>query len=112
MERVTTVDTELAGVVLPAGTSVVPMSYSANYDGALIAEPDKLDLTRIPEPHFAFGHGVHRCIGAPLARLELHAGFATLFRRLPELRPAGPESSLRWKEALLTVGPVALPVVW
>jgi cytochrome P450 len=62
--------------------------------------------------HLAFGHGVHRCIGAQLAKLELEVAFRTLLERLPTLRPARAESQLWWKNGLLTVGPIALPVLW
>jgi cytochrome P450 len=112
LERVTTADTELAGVRIPAGSTVIPMTYAANHDTALTAEAERLDLTRAPLPHLAFGHGIHRCVGAPLAKLELQTAFATLSRRLPGLRPALPESALTWKMGMMTVGPVTLPVQW
>jgi len=112
LQRIALDDVELSGVKVPAGSSVVPMTYSANRDEALVEEPDRFDVTRPPMPHMALGHGVHRCLGAPLARLEIQTAFATLVRRLPDLRPAGPESELEWKRGVLTVGPVALPVVW
>jgi cytochrome P450 len=112
LERITMSDTELSGVPIPAGSAVIPLTYSANRDSALLDDPDRLDVTRPPSPHISFGHGVHRCIGAPLALLELSTAYATLFRRLPGLRPAVPESELEWKSGMLTVGPVALPVTW
>lgn len=111
-ERITTADTELSGVPIPAGSSVIPLTYSANQDEALVADPYRLDLTRTPSAHVAFGHGVHRCLGAPLARLELITAYTTLFHRMPALKPAVPESDLKWKTGMLTVGPITLPVTW
>lgn len=112
LERIATADTELSGVPIPAGSSVIPLTYSANQDETLVNDPYRLDVTRTPTPHVAFGHGVHRCIGAPLAKLELETAYTTLFRRLPALRPAVPETELEWKSGLLTVGPTTLPVTW
>jgi cytochrome P450 len=112
-ERLALEEVELSGVRIPAGATVIPLMYSANRDEALLAEPDRLDVTRSGHtPHLAFGHGVHHCIGAPLGRLEFQTAFATLLRRLPGLRPAVPESELTWKRGVLTVGPRALPVTW
>ena len=112
LERVALRDITLAEVPVPAGSSVIPLTYSANYDETLTRDPDRLDITRPPVPHLAFGHGIHRCIGAALAKLELEIAFTTLFQRLPTLRMARAESQLWWKSGLLTVGPIALPVTW
>ena len=112
-ERLALEDVEVSGVRIPAGATVVALHYSANRDGALLAEPERLDVTRSGHtPHLAFGHGIHHCIGASLGRLELQTAFAALLRRLPRLRPAVPESELTWKLGVLTVGPRALPVTW
>jgi cytochrome P450 len=112
MERVATEDVVLSGVRVPAGTLLIPLPYSANRDEALLNEPDAFDLTREPLPHLAFGHGIHYCLGASLARLELNVAYTTLLRRLPGLRPAVPESDVVWKHGQLTRAPVALPVTW
>ena len=112
LERVATQDTELSGVAVPAGSTVIPLNYSANRDEALTDEPDRLDITRKPVPHMTFGGGLHFCIGAPLARLELRAAFEGLLRRLPDLRPAVDVSGIEWKHGLLTRGPAALAVTW
>lgn len=111
LERTATEDVELSGVRVPAGMTVIPLQYSANRDEALTADPDRFDLTRAPLPHLAFGHGIHYCLGAQLARLELCTAYATLLRRLPELRPVAPES-VAWKAGMITRGPLALPVTW
>ncbi len=112
MERVATEDVELSGTTIPAGSSVIALQYSANRDEALVDQPNRFDITRTPTPHLAFGHGIHYCLGAQLARLELHVAFTTLLHRLPELRLGDRESTVEWKQGLITRGPVALPVVW
>jgi cytochrome P450 len=110
LERVTTEDVVLSGVRVPAGTVLIPLQYSANRDETLTSDPDRFDVTRDPVQHMAFGHGIHHCLGAQLARLELHTAYATLLRRLPALRPA--DTAVTWKHGMITRGPVALPVVW
>jgi cytochrome P450 len=112
LERVATEDVSLSGVHVPAGSTVIPLQYSANRDAGLTADPDRFDITRKPVPHMAFGHGTHHCIGAALARLELQTAFATLLRRLPGLHPTEPASAVDWKTGMITRGPVALPVAW
>lgn len=74
----------------PRGTRVCLFYAAANRDPAVFAEPDRFDVRRQPNPHVAFGLGVHYCIGAPLARLELQCAVRALLRRLPELRLDGP----------------------
>jgi len=112
-ERLALEEVELSGVRIPAGATVVPLVYAANRDAALLEDPERLDVSRSRYvPHLAFGHGIHRCIGAPLARLELQVAFATLLHRLPALRPAVPQSQLTWKLGTVTVGPRSLPVTW
>jgi cytochrome P450 len=112
MERVATEDTELSGVRIPAGATLIPLQYSANRDETLTPDPDRFDITRTPVPHLAFGHGIHYCLGAQLARLELCTAYATLLRRLPTLRPAEPQTAIAWKQGMITRGPVALTVTW
>jgi cytochrome P450 len=113
LERVALADVDLSGVTVPAGATVIPLMYTANRDPARTDQPDRFDITREPAPHLAFGHGAHHCIGAPLARLELQIAYQTLFRRLPELRPAQPDpAALRWKTDMGVVGLLELPVTW
>ena len=85
---------------------------AANRDDAVFADADRLDLTRQVNPHLGFGHGVHHCVGAQLARMELRVVLETLLDRAPGLRLAVPVEDLTWKSGLLVRGLVAMPVVW
>jgi nocardicin N-oxygenase len=75
-------------------------------------DPDRLDLSRNPNPHLAFGHGVHRCLGAHLARVELRVAIGMLLARLPRPRLAVPPAELPWQTDRMIRGPRTLPVVW
>ncbi|WP_214410561.1 cytochrome P450 [Sphaerisporangium fuscum] len=110
--RVAVADVELGGVVIKAGEAVLPATTSANRDAAVFDRPDGLDLTRDPNPHLAFGHGPHHCLGAQLARLELGAALAGLLARFPALRPAVDLEGISWTRAKMIRGPEALPVAW
>ncbi len=110
-ERYAREDVELGGgAAIPRGGAAFGVIGSANRDPAVFAEPDVLDLGRANNRHLGFGHGIHYCVGAPLARLEAQVAFATLARRLPDLRLAVPEERLRWRKSLLLRGLEALPV--
>ncbi|MBE1593835.1 cytochrome P450 [Nonomuraea angiospora] len=93
--KVTTTDVEIAGQHIPAGDLVMLSLPSANRDPAYIADPDRLDITRGEMGHVAFGHGVHHCLGAPLARMELRIAFPALFERFPGLRESGTPAEFR-----------------
>ena len=86
--RATRRDVEMHGQVIPAGKLVLPIVGSANRDDAVFAAPDNFDITRDPNPHVAFGHGIHFCLGAALARLEAKVALPDLLRRLPTLERA------------------------
>ncbi len=79
-------DIELDGTTIPRGAEVALLFGSANRDPARVPDPDRLDLTRPDNPHVTFGAGIHYCLGAPLARLELNASFGALLRAAPRLR--------------------------
>ena len=99
-------DVELAGVTIPAGSIVAPLFASANRDERVFAEPDRFDVTRGPRDHVAFGHGIHFCLGAALARLEARVAFETL---LPRVRnPVLAEEQLTWVDSLIMRGPKRL----
>jgi cytochrome P450 len=78
-------DLEINGQQLKFGTEVAILLGAANHDPSVFAEPDRLDISREKNPHVSFGAGIHYCLGAPLARLELQTSLPILFQRLPEL---------------------------
>ena len=73
------------GFSFPKGAEINFVVAAANHDPAVFAQPDTLDIARKPNPHLAFGSGIHYCLGAPLARLEAQIAFATLLRRFSRL---------------------------
>lgn len=106
--RHTAAETEIGGQAMPAGARVFLVQASANRDPAAFAEPDRLDVTRSPNPHLGFGHGVHFCVGAPLARFEAQVAIRALLQRFPTLELAEDEPA--WEPVLLNRGPLALHV--
>ena len=110
--RIATEDLELGGRLVRKGESVVTTIASANRDEAVFDRPDEINLTREQNPHVGFGYGVHHCLGAPLARLELQLAVGTLVRRLPGLRLAVPADDVAWRVDRLVRGVRALPVAW
>ncbi|MFD4564945.1 cytochrome P450 [Streptomyces sp. NPDC058467] len=103
-------DSDLHGTRIPAGDSVIVSLCAANRDPRRFENPDTLDLDRSPNPHLAFGHGIHFCPGAALARAELQIALGTLLTRLPGLRLAVPDADLEWVPAVLGRGTHHLPV--
>ena len=93
-----------------AGDVVIPSLSGANRDAALGAAMESFDHTRDPLPHLAFGHGLHRCVGAELARLELRLAFPALVRAFPHMELAVPADELRFRELSIVHGVEALPV--
>jgi cytochrome P450 len=83
--KTTTTDVEIGGTTIPAGSVVVCALPAANRDPDATDDPDRLDVTRGEIGHLAFGHGVHHCLGAPLARMEMRIAFPALLRRFPTL---------------------------
>ena len=99
-ERTATEDLQVGGVTVEGGTKIAALLGSANHDPAVFADPETLDVGRTDNPHISFGAGVHFCIGAPLARVELQASFGALLSRTSSLElgaPAGrrPEFVIR-----------------
>jgi cytochrome P450 len=105
-------DVRFGDVVVRAGDPVLPALAAANRDPEVFEDPERIDLTRQPNPHMAFGHGPHHCVGAQLARLELREALAELLARLPGLRLAGGRDAVKWKYGVIVRGPSLLPVAW
>jgi cytochrome P450 len=110
--RVATEDVELGGVVVKAGEAVLPSMMAANLDATVFPDAERMNFHRAENPHLAFGHGAHRCLGAQLARLELQIVVATLVRRLPGLRLAVAPDEVPWRRNTLWSAPESLPVAW
>ncbi|MEW1845438.1 cytochrome P450 [Nonomuraea angiospora] len=110
--RTTTTDVEIAGHAIPAGSLVICSIPAANRDPALIDDPETLDITRGAAGHVAFGHGVHHCLGAPLARMEMRIAFPALLRRFPGLALTGPDEQADFRVFSAVYGLNALPVTW
>ena len=102
-------DTAVRGQVIPEGALVLPMIGSANRDPLQFAEPNRFDIARQPNPHIAFGHGIHFCIGAALSRLEAKIALADILARFRTFELASAEP---WKPrpALHVLGPASLPL--
>jgi cytochrome P450 len=113
LPRYATEDVELSAGTVRAHEPVLLGMYAANRDPDVYEDPDRLDVSRIlSRPHLAFGHGVHHCIGAPLARMDLQVAMSTLIGRLPGLKLAVAPDQVAWKSGLAVRGPVALPIAW
>jgi cytochrome P450 len=110
MLRTAKEEVELAGVVIPEGTLVMANLASANRDPQVFDEPTRLDITREgPAGIVTFGGGMHYCLGANLARLELAEGLAVMARAMPDIRLDGPAP---WKPMTALSGPARLPVAF
>ena len=110
LPRIATEDVTLFGVTIPKGDAVFVSTNSANRDETVFTDPDALDFARTDNEHLAFGYGIHRCLGAPLARIELTTAFEELTRRFPAARLAVAEDDLEWQKADMNHRLVALPV--
>lgn len=104
--------TEVDAHTVPAGDSVIVGLAAANRDPERFPDPDRLELSRTATGHLAFGHGIHFCPGAGLARIQLQVALAAILRWLPELRLAVPPERLDWIPAVLGRGVESLPVTF
>ncbi len=109
--RIATEDVTLDGRTIRKGQLVLPMLGAANRDPAQFPDPDRLDLARSDNRHVAFGHGIHFCLGAPLARLEAPLAINTMLRRLRGLR-LETDAPLAWRQDIALRGVLSLPVVF
>ncbi|MCO6010101.1 cytochrome P450 [Actinoallomurus purpureus] len=110
--RTATDDVTINGTLIKKGEQVLVSIPSANRDESRFPDPDRLDFTRAPRTHLAYGHGIHHCVGAPLARLEMHLAFPALLRRFPSLRLAVPFEDVSYRRSNVTYGVHSLPVTW
>ncbi|GAA1917574.1 cytochrome P450 family protein [Streptantibioticus ferralitis] len=108
--RFATEPLRIGGQPIGTGDPVLVVLAAADRDPERFAGPDTLDLARRDNPHLGFGHGIHYCLGAPLARLEGQTALATLLTRLPDLQLAVEPEELRWRGGLIMRGLRTLPV--
>ncbi|MBE1501947.1 cytochrome P450 [Amycolatopsis lexingtonensis] len=107
--RYATEDVEVGGVLVRAGEPVLVAVGAANRDGLQFDDAEKLRFDRGDNHHLGFGHGVHHCLGAPLARLELQEALRALVTEMPGLHLAG---DIVWKTQMLVRGPRSMPIGW
>jgi cytochrome P450 len=112
LPRYASEDVELGGVLVRAGEPVVVSLAAANHDPGVFPSPDRIVLDRAGTGHISFGHGIHYCLGAHLARLELQTALERVTARLPGLRLAVPEEELQWRSREFFSGLRSLPIVW
>ncbi|KAF6825944.1 cytochrome p450 55a3 [Colletotrichum plurivorum] len=114
MKRVAKEDVVIGGKTIKAGEGIIASNQSGNRDEDVFPDPDVFNMHRAPDPNHAlgFGFGPHRCVAEPLARAEMEAVFATLFRGLPNLRVAVPLAEVEYTPLHKDVGVVRLPVTW
>lgn len=103
---------EIAGHAIPAGSLVTASLAAANRDRAYLDDPDRLDVTREAVGHLAFGHGIHHCLGAPLARAEMRTAFPALPRRFPHLALADPFEEVEFATHNAIFGLKTLRLTW
>ncbi len=111
VDRIATEDLTIGGQLIRAGERVLMNLPAGNWDDEFIDDPEVFDIDRNARGHLAFGYGVHQCIGANLARVEMQVAFATLARRLPGLQLAVSPDALQFKDADI-YGMKELPVTW
>ncbi|KOU47520.1 cytochrome P450 family protein [Streptomyces sp. WM6378] len=111
--RFTKEPVEIAGTLIPGGGQLVLVALAdANRDPARFEDPHRFDIRRDARGHVAFGHGIHYCLGAPLARLEARIAVRTLLDRCPDLTLDIDPAAIQWRTGMLVRGPEALPVRW
>ncbi len=111
VDRIATEDLTIGGQSIRAGDRLLMNLPAGNWDSEFVQNPEVFDINRNTRGHLGFGYGVHQCIGANLARVEMQVAFATLSRRLPELQLAVPPDELRFKDSDI-YGMKELPVTW
>lgn len=110
--RIARRDMDFDGQHIAAGDFMICALAAANRDAALLDDPDRFDITREPSTHVAFGHGVHHCLGAPLARMEMSIAYPALLRRFPGLRAVTPFEEVPFRAFSFVYGLEELLVTW
>ncbi|MGW0854300.1 cytochrome P450 family protein [Streptomyces sp. NPDC002690] len=111
--RFTTGPLDVGGTVIPGGGELVLVAMAdANRDPARFEGADRFDITRDARGHISFGHGIHYCLGAPLARVEARVAIGSLLTRCPGLRLDTDPDRLVWRTGMLIRGPEHLPIAW
>ena len=110
IRRFPTEPVDIGGVTVPAGDTVLLCLAAAHRDPARYGDPDRFDIHREDTAHLALGQGMHYCLGAALARMQLHSALGTLIRRFPELTLAGPADELAWRTSFRSHALKELPV--
>jgi len=109
---IATEDVEMRGVTIRAGDAVMASAVAANRDPNAFERPDELDVTRATCPHVGLGHGIHFCLGAHLARMELQVAIGSLVSRFPNLRLHVDPAEVRWKTGSAVWGLESLPIAF
>ncbi|WP_328557938.1 MULTISPECIES: cytochrome P450 family protein [unclassified Streptomyces] len=110
MRRFPTEDVTISGVTIPAGETVLLSLAAAHRDPHRFTDPDRFDIDRDTTGHLALGHGIHYCLGAPLARMETEIALSALFDRFPDMALDVPQGELRWRPSMRSRGLLSLPV--
>jgi len=111
--RFTTEPLDVSGTVIPGGGELVLVAMAdCDRDPARFPDAGRFDITRDARGHVAFGHGIHYCLGAPLARIEARIAIRSLLERCPGLRLDTDPARLSWRTGMLIRGPLSLPVSW
>ncbi|KJY41423.1 cytochrome P450 [Streptomyces sp. NRRL B-1568] len=112
LPRYASEDVDIAGVTIRRGELVLLDFTLPNFDAQVFTDAETFDITRSPNPHLTFGHGIWHCVGAPLARVQLKTAYTVLFTRLPDLRLAVPVEELQMVGGQLSSALDGLPVTW
>ncbi|WP_055524562.1 cytochrome P450 family protein [Streptomyces graminilatus] len=112
IRRFPTEDVAIGGVTVPAGETVLLSLAAAHRDPHRFTDPDRLDIGRDGTGHLALGHGIHYCLGAPLARMETEIALAALLARFPGLALGVPHTGLKWRPSMRARGLRSLPVTY
>jgi cytochrome P450 len=112
IQRIAQSDVDICGVRITKGETVITSRVGANRDPGEFADPESITPATARGPHLAFGHGIHHCLGAALARMELAVALGTLLTRIPDIKHAGPPHEVRWRADGMDVSVERLPVTW